>query len=138
MKSTNDRAHPEYGLVQQITLQDSEIVDLWKRKSFFASNAGTWMHSTYERMLNGFHISPGAIQEELDMAREFLCSLCHELPQLPVHRPEWTIFAVQEDFALLIAPTFGIFPQMGQLALAMWPAVCGVRQASNQHVPHCS
>ena len=86
-------------IVQEIVLSDQEIIDMWKQKSLFASTAGTWTHAMLEHMMNGFHVSPGCMSDELDMAIDFLSSVREEYPASVVFRTEWTIYAVKEDLA---------------------------------------
>ncbi|CAE7650574.1 unnamed protein product [Symbiodinium sp. CCMP2592] len=86
-------------IVQEIMLQDNEIVDFWKKKSFHACNAGTWMHSMLEHMMNGSDILPGTMTKELSMAVDFLRELHDEMPGLVAYRSEWTIYAGRENLA---------------------------------------
>ncbi|CAE7239314.1 SWA2, partial [Symbiodinium sp. KB8] len=86
-------------IVQEIMLHDSEIVDLWKTKSFHACNAGTWMHSMLEHMMNGSDILPGTMTQNLNLAVDFLRDLHDEMPGLVAYRSEWTIYATRENLA---------------------------------------
>ena len=106
-------------IVQEVVLTDQEIMDMWKQKAAFACNAGTWAHAMLEHMMNGFHVSPGCLKDELDIAIDFLNSIRDEFPGLVVFRTEWTIHAVKEDLAGSIDLVLQD-PHDGSLVLVDW------------------
>ena len=83
-------------LLGVVMLSNEEILQMWKGKRETAANAGAWMHSMFESVLNGYNVVPSPMQPELEMMLSFLQQF---ETSHTVCRTEWAIYAQQENIA---------------------------------------
>ena len=90
------RKHPEdKQVLQSISLDDSQIKLQWAHRAEEGASRGTWMHASFECLLNGGFIATN--DDELKLCLLFLQRVA-ELGAR-VFRTEWTIYATEEDLA---------------------------------------
>eukprot|EP00438_Fugacium_kawagutii_P019393 Skav219439 [mRNA] locus=scaffold1461:124632:129212:- [translate_table: standard] len=89
--------HPEdHFTLLSVTLSDGEIQQQWSQAAVLGASLGTWMHATFENLLNGGYVTEA--DAEIDLFLRFLRSVC--LPfNWQVYRTEWTMYAKEEDLA---------------------------------------
>ena len=74
---------------------DAQIKQQWALAADVGSSQGTWMHASFECLLNGGYVSTH--DQEMDLFLSFLRQV--EPLGAKVYRTEWTIYASKEDLA---------------------------------------
>lgn len=90
--------HPaDKDLIHGIAKSPEQIKLQWKRHADTGASQGTWMHASFECLLNGGFISTS--DEELRLFQKFFIDFTAVHPGAQVFRTEWAIFATEEDLA---------------------------------------
>lgn len=105
---------------------DDEIKDQWAMAGQIGASKGTWMHSSFECLLNGGFLTEH--DEEIALVKAFLASM---LPlEAKAFRTEWMVYASDEDLAGSI--DFVLRMPNGKLILIDW------KRTSEMSKKHCS
>ena len=91
--------HPEdSNLLLSLAMSDEEIKEQWKQTAEIASSQGTWMHASFECLLNGGYIET---EDREDMEHVLFWKFARTLLSAgaKILRTEWTIYASEEDLA---------------------------------------
>ena len=79
----------------ELAKSDAQIKQQWALAADVGSSQGTWMHASFECLLNGGYVSTH--DQEIDLFLSFLRQV--EPLGAKVYRTEWTIYASKEDLA---------------------------------------
>ena len=79
----------------ELAKSEAQIRHDWALAADVGSSQGTWMHASFECLLNGGYVSTH--DEEMDLFLSFLRQM--EPLGAKVYRTEWTIYASKEDLA---------------------------------------
>ena len=90
--------HPsDKDVLQSIAQSAAQIKVQWSERAEVGASQGTWMHTSFECLLNGGFIT--TFDEETSLFKKFLESLVASSAGIQVFRTEWAIFATEEDLA---------------------------------------
>ena len=92
------RQHPaDEEILAMVSLSDAQIQLLWQEKGDNGASQGTWMHTSFECLLNGGFVT--TCDEEVLLFKKFLEVMSSQEPGIVVYRTEWMIYADAENFA---------------------------------------